>query len=126
MWELNNAERSNADGSTEYVTTTYIGSTQSNETGKAYNSAWVRSACSGQCHVGYSIAPSGSSIVNSYLYASRAVRPALLLNLTEVVAHIDPTLNVITFNPNGGVLTGNSTLTVAQGDKVTLPNVEKV
>ena len=89
LWETNTAERTTYDGSTTSLTaSSAIGSSNGNSTNASCYS-WSRSADYISAYKSYALAPSGLYNGLDYVDSSKAVRPALLLDLSAVAAHVD-------------------------------------
>ena len=84
LWALNNTERMTYDGSTtSNLNTSGVGSNNKANVG-AYAYSWLRSGYSYNSLYSYRLSPSGANYGNFNVNRSRAVRPALHLNLTKI------------------------------------------
>ncbi len=103
LWEMSTAERSTYNGSTSSISTSYIGTSQTNDSGTAYCRTWTRSASCSQSSYSmsvYALPAAGNTEGSGSVCSSLAVRPCLLLSLTDVMAHHDGT--VLTFDKQSG------------------------
>ena len=86
LWALSNTERMNYDGSTtSNLSTSGVGSNNKANVG-AYAYSWLRSGEYNNSNYSYRLGQSGSYCYSKYNYVSysRAVRPALHLNITKI------------------------------------------
>ena len=101
IWETSTEQRHNISSSTDQITPG-VGSSNSNYGTYVRNFSWFRSGTVNSYAYGaYQHGPSGDGIYYSDVHYSRAVRPALHLNLSKVIKDV---LGVVklTLDDNGG------------------------
>ena len=101
LWETITSERMTYEGTIGEVSASTLGSSQVSYPSYAFNYAWVRSACYSYSVFAYYLDPSGDCYSESAIYTSRAVRPALHLNLKSVYECL-PKYETITLDQQSG------------------------
>ena len=89
IWGLTDTERASYDGSTTSILGSIGGGTSgtlTGSTGNAYGHSWTRSAYLDNPRCGYPIEVTGNGTGDYLIHSSLAVRPALHLNLSLIVA----------------------------------------
>ena len=118
FWETSRVERTVYDGvkNTTLTASSAIGSSNSWVSTTAHACSWSRSATDRETVGSYCFDMSGVLAGYNVCY-SHAVRPAFLLNLTDVVAHSEMPTATVTLNQEGGT-GGTTNFTLKTGDSM--------
>ena len=123
IWETITSERMIYDGSTYGVSASTLGTSNSDYSTTAYNYSWVRSASTDDgnailySYTAYYLYPSGADTSYDIVVRSRAVRPALHLNLKSIYNSLSTT---VTLDQQSG--TGGTTKIEAKGN-TSMPSI---